>query len=105
MPSKRDMEQWAIEQFGTTPIDYMMGVLSNPANTDDERMDAAKAAAPYIHPRLRQIEQIERPPERTEKEITNDIVEILAQYAPGGATRDLIGPPPGAAPQPEHEPD
>ena len=37
---------------GISPLDYMLSVLRDEGQTDDRRMDAAKAAAPYIHPRL-----------------------------------------------------
>lgn len=37
---------------GVTPLDYMISVLQNKNSTQGERMDAAKAAAPYVHARL-----------------------------------------------------
>ena len=33
------------------PLDYFMGLLNDPEATDDERMEAAKAGAPFMHPR------------------------------------------------------
>lgn len=45
----------AAQAGGITPLDYMLGVLRS--STDPAaRMDAAKAAAPYVHPRLAAIE-------------------------------------------------
>jgi hypothetical protein len=43
------------EESGLMPLDYMLDVLRN--GTDPAlRMDAAKAAAPYVHARLSQVD-------------------------------------------------
>jgi hypothetical protein len=90
MATKRDLEQWAIERFGTTPIEYMMGVMVNPANTQAERVDAAKAAAPYIHPKLRQTEVREIPAEKTPEELEHDVAAILERYVRGTEDQLLV---------------
>lgn len=41
-----------LEDGGITPLDYMLSVLRNEELSAEERMDAAKSAAPYVHPRL-----------------------------------------------------
>ena len=41
---------------GITPLDYLLNVLRDETQSHDERFDAAKAAAPYMHPRLQAIE-------------------------------------------------
>lgn len=41
---------------GLMPLDYMLSVLRDVDRPDDERMDAAKAAAPYLHAKLAAIE-------------------------------------------------
>jgi hypothetical protein len=51
---------------GLTPLDYMLRVLRNEPHPDADvkvviahemmRLDAAKAAAPYVHPRLANVE-------------------------------------------------
>lgn len=46
----------AIECSGLTPLDFMLGVLRDPEHDYDVRLDAAKAAAPYVHPKLANIE-------------------------------------------------
>ena len=38
------------------PLDYMLQVLRNEKETREVRMDAAKAAAPYLHARLASTE-------------------------------------------------
>lgn len=45
-----------IAESGLTPLDYMMRVLRNEKASRGERMDAAKGAAPYVHPRLAAVE-------------------------------------------------
>jgi hypothetical protein len=42
-------------QKGLTPLEYMIAVLRDEANDTATRMDAAKSAAPYIHPRLNAV--------------------------------------------------
>lgn len=37
---------------GLTPLDYLLQVMRDPEASPPERLDAAKAAAPYCHPRL-----------------------------------------------------
>jgi hypothetical protein len=41
---------------GLTPLDYMIGVLRGDMEFDPVKMDAARSAAPYIHPRLTAVE-------------------------------------------------
>ena len=42
----------AIAASGPTPLDYMLSVLRDEAREPAIRLEAAKAAAPYVHPRL-----------------------------------------------------
>jgi hypothetical protein len=41
---------------GITPLDYMLSVLRDETAETAQRFEAAKAAAPYIHPRLAAVE-------------------------------------------------
>lgn len=41
---------------GLTPLQFMLSILRDTKKTDEERMDAAKAAAPYSHPKLANID-------------------------------------------------
>lgn len=36
---------------GLTPLDFMLAALRDEEKAFDTRMDAAKAAAPYVHPK------------------------------------------------------
>lgn len=41
---------------GLTPLDYMLNVMRNENAPNDRRDDMAKAAAPYVHPKLATVE-------------------------------------------------
>ena len=41
---------------GISPLDYMLGLLRNEDNSTEDRFEAAKAAAPYVHARLASVE-------------------------------------------------
>lgn len=56
-PNKLTMARKAkIEASGLTPLDYMLGLLRDEANSHEVRFAAAKEAAPYIHPKLASID-------------------------------------------------
>lgn len=46
----------ALKEGGLTPLDFMLNRLRDEDATADDRMEAAKAAAPYLHPRLAAID-------------------------------------------------
>ena len=57
VPNKATAERQAtIAASGLTPLDYMLAVLRDESAEPNTRMEAAKAAAPYVHPRLASIE-------------------------------------------------
>ena len=41
---------------GLTPVDYLLGIMRNETLELPVRLEAAKAVAPYVHPRLASIE-------------------------------------------------
>lgn len=41
---------------GENPLDFLLQVMRNPEADFDARFEAAKAAAPYVHPRLQAVE-------------------------------------------------
>ena len=47
------------EQFaspGVMPLEFLIGIMRDPAEDQAKRIDAAKAAAPYVHARLAAVE-------------------------------------------------
>jgi len=56
-PNKANAAKAAeIAASGETPMDYMLGVMRDPSKEHAIRLDAAKAVAPYVHPKLANIE-------------------------------------------------
>lgn len=56
-PNKKTAEVIAaIEESGETPLDYMLRVMRDAEGGMDRRDDMAKAAAPYVHSKLAQID-------------------------------------------------
>lgn len=43
---------------GVSPLEFMLGLMRDDTADAHARLDAAKAAAPYIHPRLSSIEMV-----------------------------------------------
>jgi hypothetical protein len=41
---------------GLTPLEYLLQVMRDESNERAARLDAAKAAAPYMHPRLSSVD-------------------------------------------------
>jgi hypothetical protein len=46
----------AIQASGLSPLDFMLGVMRDEANDIALRLDAARVAAPYVHPRLASVD-------------------------------------------------
>lgn len=53
IPNKATAKKAAeIAESGLTPLDYMLQLMRNEESDGVVRFEAAKAAAPYVHPRL-----------------------------------------------------
>ena len=48
--------QAEVEASGETPLAYMLKIMRDASVDEAKRLDAAKAAAPYVHPRLAAVE-------------------------------------------------
>lgn len=46
----------AIAESGLTPLDFLLGLMRDESADRAHRLDASKAAAPYVHPKLANIE-------------------------------------------------
>lgn len=49
-------QRQAVLESGMSPLDYLLTVMRDEDQAPDARRDAAKAAAPYVHPRLSSVE-------------------------------------------------
>ena len=55
--NKKSAEQIkAVEETGITPLDYLLDVMQDVSREERVRIDAAKAAAPYVHAKLTSTE-------------------------------------------------
>ena len=64
-----------------TPLDYLLSVMRNKRAGSVARLDAAKAAAPYVHARLASVEltgDSDHPLEHTVKADAKQVAELLA---------------------------
>jgi hypothetical protein len=48
--------QAEVEASGLTPLDYLLSILRDEDAEQNVRIDVAKAAAPYVHPRLATVD-------------------------------------------------
>ena len=46
----------AAAESGQTPLEFLLSVMRDPGYDEAKRIDAAKAAAPYVHARLASVE-------------------------------------------------
>lgn len=60
-PNKASAERQAkVAATGDTPLEYMLKVVRNPKADASRRDDMAKAAAPYVHPKLASMQHTGR---------------------------------------------
>lgn len=52
----RDIANGVIEDTGETPLEFMLKIMRDDQATRAERLDMAKAAAPYVHARLSSVD-------------------------------------------------
>lgn len=72
--AKRDDLARMIDK-GISPLEYMLDTMRDATRDEKDRLDAAKAAAPYIHPRLNSIEHTGKDgdPIATDGKLTIDV--------------------------------
>lgn len=57
VPNKVTLEREAeIKASGLTPLEYMLRVMRDEKAPEERRDDMAKAAAPYVHPKLASVD-------------------------------------------------
>ena len=75
-----------IAASGLTPLDFMLVVMRDEDRPFPVRLDAAKSAAPYIHPRLAAVEHSgSMDVTVTEAEVDADIARLQAEIAAAAA--------------------
>jgi hypothetical protein len=67
---------------GVTPLEFMLAVMRDEFAERNERLDMAKAAAPYIHPRLSSVEaKVDANVRRSVRKIERVIIDPQAPDA------------------------
>mgnify|MGYP001599852802 CR=1 FL=1 len=57
VPNKTNAQrEAAIAASGLTPLDFLLQVMRDDTSEKNVRIDAAKAAAPYVHPKLANVQ-------------------------------------------------
>lgn len=52
------MTEALVAASGETPLQHLLTVMRNPRMPRDFRLEAAKAAAPYVHPKLATVTHV-----------------------------------------------
>ena len=77
---------------GILPLEFMLNVMRDETADFAQRFDAAKSAAPYVHPRLAQIES-----NVTHRKAADELSEAeLASYLTAGSSAGIAEPKAGA---------
>jgi hypothetical protein len=80
VPNKATAERQAeIAATGQTPLEYLLGVMRDEGRESDERLKAATAAAPYVHPRLATVEVRDQTTTSVEAELTDSVTSEQAE--------------------------
>ena len=75
----------AVATSGETPLDHMLRVMRDPTSDDQRREQMARAAAPYVHPKLGAMEHSGKDggpietAERSDNELARAIAFMLAK--------------------------
>jgi hypothetical protein len=80
----------AILASGLTPLDYMLNVMRDQLIAADRRDDMAKAAAPYVHPKLAAIEHTGKdggPIQHAHQLSDEDLAAIASGRGPRASTK------------------
>ena len=88
--SKTQLTEQALVRAGEgiTPLEYMLGILRDETADAAQRFEAAKAAAPYVHPRLAQTEATV-----THKKEAHELSDAeLAAYLASTGSTGIAGP-------------
>lgn len=67
-----------IAKSGLTPLDYMLGLLRDPTQSQEVRFSAAKEAAPFVHPKLASIDGNLNHTHSTHDDALSEIEQVIA---------------------------
>lgn len=74
MPNKKtEAVIQAIQETGMTPLEYLTSIYQSEAVDEKSRIEAAKAAAPYVHAKLSNVEMNSNVTIRSHEEMINEL--------------------------------
>ena len=79
--------QAAISASGEAPLDYMIRVMRDKSAPVERRDEMAKAAAPYVHPRLAAVEYAGTLSGKPPEQMTDEELLAIIQQAPAAALK------------------
>lgn len=83
IPNKASQKRQAeVARTGETPLAYMLRVMRDQNVAKERRDEMAKAAAPYVHPRLSSVEHNDITPRRNLKDVDARLSEFLGGVRP-----------------------
>ena len=62
-----------VKQAGMTPLEYLTSIFADPSQDEKLRIDAAKAAAPYVHAKLSNVEMNSNVTVRSHEEMIDEL--------------------------------
>ena len=62
-----------VQQAGMTPLEYLTSIFADPNQDEKLRIDAAKAAAPYVHAKLSNVEMNSNVTVRSHEEMIDEL--------------------------------
>ena len=76
------LQRQMLRNDNPTPLEYLVSVYTDESNSLRDRLDAAKAAAPYVHPRLSSVEVSNQPLDGNANSISNEqLIAIISGRA------------------------
>jgi hypothetical protein len=78
-------------QNETTPLEVMLTIMRDPESPPAMKFEAAKAAAPYVHPRLSQVDSTVTHKRDVAELTTAELDELLAAELAAGKARTARG--------------
>ena len=86
-PNRRTIAQQEIAASGLSPLEFLCAVYRDPKQSMTRRIEAARCAAPYIHPRISTTEFV--PPSKPDA-----VNRIRISFVAPDGTRVPFKPPP-----------
>jgi hypothetical protein len=66
-----------VQNSGATPLEFLLGIMRNSEVPRRERLEAAKAAAPYVHAKFAALVKIETKSEYDLTKLTDEEIETV----------------------------